>query len=72
MLRNFFRIIIVTVLLSIPVLIQTASAQIPDPNNGGNGPPVGAPIDGGATLLLAAGAVLGCKKINDARKKKTS
>ena len=69
MFRNLIKIIFVVVLLMSPVLIKKACAQVPDPNNGGNGPPIGAPIDGGASLLLAAGAALGCKKIYNKRKK---
>jgi hypothetical protein len=46
----------------------------PPPGGGGGGtpscwPPPCVPIDGGITLLIAAGAVLGIKKIHDARKK---
>jgi hypothetical protein len=32
-------------------------------------PPVGAPIDGGLSLLLAAGAAYGAKKVYDFRNK---
>lgn len=36
---------------------------------GGPPPPVATPIDGGALLLLGAGAVYGAKKIREAKSK---
>lgn len=38
-----------------------------DPNNP---PPVGCPIDGGLTFLIAAGVGYGIKKVRDSRKEK--
>jgi len=49
-----------TLILSMLVLV--AFAQPGNPNN-----PV--PLDGGISLLIAAGAAFGAKKIYDARKK---
>ena len=37
---------------------------------GGGGTPVGAPIDGGLSILLAMGAAYGGKKLYQARKEK--
>jgi hypothetical protein len=55
---------------------QVAMAQPPppdDPNNVGGGTGgAGVPIDGGLSILLAAGAGLGLKKAWDARKSGTS
>jgi hypothetical protein len=57
------------------VLIQSGIVySAPPPPGGGGGtpacwPPPCIPIDGGITLLIAAGAALGVKKIYDARKK---
>ena len=45
------------------VMSQVAMAQTPPPTN-----PAAVPIDGGLSLLLAAGAGLGAKKAWDARK----
>lgn len=45
------------------VMSQVAMAQPPPPAN-----PAAVPIDGGLSLLLAAGAGLGIKKAYDARK----
>jgi hypothetical protein len=67
--RKFLKIMLLAILLVSPVLLNELQAQIPDPNNGGNGPPVGAPLDGGAALLLAAGAIAGGKKLYEKRKK---
>lgn len=46
------------------IVSQVALAQPPPPAN-----PAAVPIDGGLSLLLAAGAGLGAKKAYDARKK---
>jgi len=45
------------------IMSQVALAQPPPPSN-----PAAVPIDGGLSLLLAAGAGLGAKKAWDARK----
>ncbi|MCC2546567.1 hypothetical protein LJY25_08945 [Hymenobacter sp. BT175] len=61
-----------TVLASVVLMLgagslQTASAQ--DPDSGGPTPtPTAVPIDAGASLLLAAGAAYGLKKLRDARR----
>ncbi len=39
---------------------------------GGGDPPVGVPIDGGAVVLLIAGAAYGAKKIKEKRQKNKS
>ncbi|MEI6766923.1 MAG: hypothetical protein WCM76_14935 [Bacteroidota bacterium] len=70
--RKILRFGLTMVLLISPVVINKISAQIPDPNQGGNGPPVGAPLDGGAMLVLALGAIVGSKKIYQVSKKKVS
>lgn len=54
-------------------LIAVSYAAVPPPPPPGNGPPCWPPpcipIDGGITLLMAAGAAFGAKKIYDSRKK---
>ena len=67
-----------TVLLTLSLLLVltfTASADVPPPpgGSGGTGPggsdlPVGAPIDGGLSLLLILGAAYGSKKAMNFRK----
>lgn len=49
-------------------LTSTLQAQPPDPG-GGQDPPAGVPIDGGLSLLLAAGVGYGAKKYHDMNKK---
>jgi hypothetical protein len=51
------------IITAITVISLQAVAQIPDPNSGGTGPPVGAPIDFGALAILAAGAAYGSRKL---------
>jgi hypothetical protein len=62
---KFIRILTITALLSLPVLTNAQDPNDPPP------PPddPGAPIDGGLSLLLAAGAVYGVKKYRDGKKK---
>jgi opacity protein-like surface antigen len=65
-----------TAVLALVLCAQVTLAQPPppdDPNNvgggsGGSGGGAGVPIDGGLSILLAAGAGLGLKKAWDARK----
>jgi hypothetical protein len=62
---KFIRILTITTLLTLPVLThgQTPTDPPPPPDD------PGAPIDGGLSLLLAAGAVYGVKKYRNSRKK---
>ena len=48
-------------------LLLTATVLLASPPGGGGG--AGAPIDGGITLLLGAGASYGIKKLKDRKKK---
>ena len=68
--RRILKVLLVASLVMSPVLLNKLCAQVPDPGNGGNGPPVGAPIDGGSLLLLIAGAAAGSKKIHGAMRAK--
>jgi hypothetical protein len=61
-------------LLLAPTLVNTMLAQPPDPPAGGTGdpgcwPPPCVPIDGGISLLIAAGIGLGAKKAYNSNKK---
>ncbi len=47
-------------------MLLTATVLLATPPGGGGG--AGAPIDGGITLLLGAGASYGIKKLRDKRK----
>ena len=48
-------------------MLLTATVLLASPPGAGGG--AGAPIDGGITLLLGAGASYGIKKLRDKRKK---
>ena len=62
------------VFVSLIMLAKVTFADPPAPPSGhgssGNGQPVGAPIDGGLSILLAMGAAYGGKKLYQARKEK--
>lgn len=76
----FNRLVLHAAILALVLCAQVTLAQPPppdDPNNvgggsGGSGGEAGVPIDGGLSILLAAGAGLGLKKAWDARKSGTS
>jgi hypothetical protein len=72
----FTRIGRTSAILALVLCAQVTLAQPPppdDPNNVGGGTGgAGVPIDGGLSILLAAGAGLGLKKAWDARKSGTS
>ena len=56
------------VIITLSVLPRLAAAQGPgDPGNGGD---IDLPIDGGVSILIAAGVGYGIKKLRDERKKK--
>ena len=55
--------------LRFPVLTMIFLACVPFAAHAGAGPPVGIPIDGGLSLLVAAGIGYGVKKAYDKRKK---
>lgn len=54
------------ILFVVPVLMAFV---VPVMADGPGGPPVSTPIDGGLSLLLAAGGAYGIKKIRDSRRK---
>ncbi|MBC5992596.1 PID-CTERM protein-sorting domain-containing protein [Pontibacter cellulosilyticus] len=56
-------------LFSLSSVVAQPGSGGPQPTNSEE-PPAGVPIDGGASLLLAAGGAYGLKKINDYRKGK--
>jgi hypothetical protein len=58
-----------SLILSLCVLPQLASA-IGNPDDPGGDPD--APIDGGVSLLVAAGVAYGIKKVRDERRKKVN
>ena len=57
---NLYIILIMLICIALPMITM---AQTEPP------PPEDTPIDGGLTLLLAAGAAYGIKKYRDSRKK---
>lgn len=72
--KKLLRIFSITaMMIVIPVLFSLADPpEPPAPGGGGTptGPPVGAPIDGGLSILLALGAGYGARKLYSARKTK--
>ncbi len=70
MIKNNFRYIVPVILLMIVGLLLSPSVSDAQPNE-----PTGevdAPIDGGVSLLVAAGVGYGIKKYRDSKKKKDS
>lgn len=72
---NYKSIFLLLFFLTITTI--SIAAPFPPPPPPGNGPPCWPPpcvipIDGGISILMAAGAALGAKKIYDSRKKKDS
>jgi hypothetical protein len=63
--QKLFSIVILVLALSIPVLVHAGAGDNPD----GPGGDPGVPVDGGLSLLLAAGVGYGVKKVRDSRKK---
>jgi len=66
-LNKIMKVLLITAILTLPALSQAQVAGDPPPPDGDPG----APIDGGLSLLLAAGAVYGVKKFRDGRKEKS-
>ena len=64
-LNKTMKVLLITAILSLPALTQAQVAGDPPPPDGDPG----APIDGGLSLLLAAGAVYGVKKFRDGKRK---
>jgi len=56
--------------ISVNIIAQSPPPPPSDPSGGGVNGPVGAPIDGGAGILLALGVAYGCLKLSQARKMK--
>jgi len=70
--KKLFSILLVALFVSLSI-VASADPPTPPPNpssGGGGGGPVGAPIDGGLSILLAMGAAYGGKKLYQARKEK--
>ena len=65
--KKLLRICSITaVMIALPVLFSLADPPAPPAPGGGGtpgGPPVGAPIDGGMTILLALGLGYGTYKV---------
>jgi hypothetical protein len=59
-LKKIKKVVIILAILSVPVITKAQPG-------GGDGDP-GAPIDGGISLLLAAGAAYGVKKYRQGKK----
>jgi hypothetical protein len=60
--RELYTLLIVVICMAIPMV--TLAQGPPDPND--------TPIDGGLSLLIAAGAAYGVKKYKDGRKLKNN
>ena len=71
-LKTLFRTLIILCVLTISSAILFAQGppvpNPPAPAGSIPGAPVGIPVDGGITILVAAGIGFGAKKIKDARK----
>ena len=59
-------------MLMIAVTVHAGGAELPTPDENPDAPIEETPIDGGISLLVAAGVGYGAKKIHDARKRKGS
>ncbi len=74
--KNMFRKIFYTLMLSLPLFMNSVLADPPGPPNPGGNPagnggvPVGAPIDNGIFVLLALAIGYGAYKIYEIRKAK--
>jgi hypothetical protein len=75
--KKLINIVIITILVTAPLFLSAQAPEPPHPNTG-NDPnaggttnsPVGTPIDGGLSILLALGLGYGAKKVHDIRKVK--
>jgi hypothetical protein len=65
-------IILTGVFLAITYFVHSAPPPPPPANDPPCWPPPCIPIDGGITMLMAAGAAYGAKKLYNSRKKKES
>ena len=65
------KLFFVALVAAMPLLgMSQDPSGVPDPGNGGGNPDAGSvPIDGGLSLLMAAGVGYGVKKIHAQRKK---
>ena len=61
--NNRIKLIMLVMFISLAVPTVVFCQPPPDSND------VDAPLDGGISLLVAAGAIAGAKKVRDARKK---
>lgn len=71
--KNLKKLLFVGILVFVPVLMTLADPPSPPPPGGDpslGGTPVGAPIDGGVSILLALGIGYGTRKIYQLKKKK--
>ena len=68
----FITFVFVSLIMLAKVTFADTPAPDPPPGHGssGDGQPMGAPIDGGLSILLAMGAAYGGKKLYQARKEK--
>ena len=70
LLKNYlFTLLMIVMIMVLPILSNGQVDPPPGPV-GGNNPDTNVPIDGGLSLVLAAGVGYGVKKIRDYKKKK--
>ena len=67
--NSLFTLLMIVLVLALPMLSNGQVDPPPGPV-GGNNPDANVPIDGGLSLVIAAGVGYGAKKIRDYNKKK--
>ena len=67
---QIIQILVILLVLLIPMLLM--AQPVGNPYGTGGGDPDAAPIDGGLSLLVAAGVGYGAKKLKERRQKRTT
>jgi hypothetical protein len=69
LINSLFTLLMIVLVLALP-MISNGQVDPPPGPVGGSNPDANVPIDGGLSLVLAAGVGYGAKKIRDYNKKK--